>query len=922
MKYSLSLIILLITTLATAQNMGSIVGKIIDKEANDEPLAFANVLIKGTTKGATTDFDGLFEIANLDNGTYTLIFSFLGYETTEIPNIVVESNKVTTINIPMSASEGVSLDEVVVTTLARKDSETALLLDQKRAVEIKTAIGAQELARKGVSNAEGAVSKITGVSKSESSKNVFVRGLGDRYNSTSLNGLPLPSEDPEYKNIALDFFTSDIIESVGINKVFGTNLYGDVGGANIDIISKEMTGDKLLSLSFSSGVNNNVLGANFFLPNGANKIGTSKNNNNPITTLNQYSFTDGLSPNGLNNPINYGGSMKFGQQFLIGENGNRLSLFLTLSASNDYQYRVGSIAAFNNFGDQGTNQNFDQSVYTTNQLGLLNLKYRFGNNNIALNSGLIRKVGHSVGEYIGENSRVSDNLEDEDFIRRQQTNKNNLYINQILTQFAIDEKIQLNIDTNYNFIRGFEPDRRTNSFVRRTANNEDFFRVTAGSAGLNHRFYSQLNEDDISAKAYATYNFKKNDEFDANNNSLTIGTDYRKTERTFTFRQFNFQFNGQEIVDIDNPDLLFNQTNIDSNIFEIITDRGRNQAALIPFSYLGNREIYAGYLNGIYNIVENLTASGGLRLENVVQQVDWDTSLTSSINNPNIDNAVIDKNYLLPSLSFKYNFNENSIIRFAGSRSYILPQYKEVAPFLYEDVNSSSFGNPFLNPSNLYNVDLKYDYFFSPAELVSFTGFYKSIQDPINRIQVNSAGNDFSYVNVGNALVAGIEFEFRKQVISKEITETRNSELQFGFNFSYLYSNQKLIDVDSDELTVRFSKVEDQLEGASPILLNSDLTYNFKYNNFLLTSSIVANYFSDRIYSLGTAGNSNFVEQARVTLDFVNKIALNKKLSITMNIRNMLDPKFEITQSVLGQDLPVSTYKRGINSNVGISYSF
>lgn len=917
----LTLLLLLFTSfLSFSQSTGSVVGKLTDKEYNNEPLAFANILIKGTSKGTTSDVDGLYGFTDLAVGSYTLVFSFVGYESQEIA-VTVIAGKVTEVNVPMGASAA-SLDEIVITTTSKRESETALLLEQKKAIEIKQSIGAQELSRKGVSDAQGAVVKVTGVSKSEGSKNVFVRGLGDRYNSTSLNGLPLPSEDPEYKNIALDFFTSDIIESVGINKVFGTNIYGDVGGANIDIVSKEMSGNELLSVSVSSGTNSNAIGSNFLSPNGSNKIGTAINNDNPITTLGQYSFTDGLKPGGENDPINYGGSINLGKQFLIGENSNKLSLFLTLSATNDYQYREGSIASFNNFGDQGTNQEFDQSVYSTNHVGLLNLKYRFGNNNIiSLNNGLVRKVSHSVGEYLGENSRVSDNIEDEDFIRRQQTNKNNLYVNQILTQFNLSESIQLNLDGSYNFIRGFEPDRRTNSFVRKTGDNEEFFRVTAGSAGLNHRFYSQLDEDDISGKAFATYTFEQDEELDTNN-TLTAGADYRNTERTFTFRQFNFQFNSQEIVDINNPDLLFNQANIDNGTFEMITDRGRNAQALIPFLYIGNRDVYAGYVNGVYNLAKNLIISGGVRYENVNQQVDWDTSLTSSINNPNIDNAVIEENYILPSVSLKYNFNENSVLRLAGSKSYILPQYKEVAPFLYEDVNSSSFGNPYLSPSNLYNVDLKYDYFFSSGELISFTGFYKTIQDPINRIQVNSAGNDFSYVNVGDASVAGFEFELRKKVFSNQISESKNSELQFGLNFSYLHSNQKLVDVDTDELTVRFTKSEDELEGASPILLNSDFTYNLNSGDFSLTSSIVGNYFSSRIYSLGTAGNSNFVEEARITLDFINRVSINKNLSISLNFKNLLDPEYEITQSVLSQDIPVSTYRRGINSSIGISYSF
>uniref|UniRef100_UPI003EBB749F carboxypeptidase-like regulatory domain-containing protein n=2 Tax=Cellulophaga TaxID=104264 RepID=UPI003EBB749F len=125
---------LLTCLLSRAQETGSIVGKLTDKEMNDDPLAFANVLIKGTTKGATSDFDGLYEIANLEPGTYTIQFSYVGYETVEIPNVAVLAGKVTTINVPMSANEGMMLDEIVITTVTRKDSETALLLDQKKAV--------------------------------------------------------------------------------------------------------------------------------------------------------------------------------------------------------------------------------------------------------------------------------------------------------------------------------------------------------------------------------------------------------------------------------------------------------------------------------------------------------------------------------------------------------------------------------------------------------------------------------------------------------------------------------------------------------------------------------------------------------------------------------------------------------------------
>ena len=186
----------LVSSVVLGQQTASVVGALSDKENNNEPLAFANILIQGTTIGTTSDFDGLYELPNISPGNYTIIFSYLGYETVTVENVLVSEGKVTTLNVPMGASEGVALDEVVITVSAKKDSEAALLLDQKRATTIKTSIGAQELARKGVGDVGTAVTKTTGISKQEGSGNIFVRGLGDRYNITTLNVLPLPSNNP------------------------------------------------------------------------------------------------------------------------------------------------------------------------------------------------------------------------------------------------------------------------------------------------------------------------------------------------------------------------------------------------------------------------------------------------------------------------------------------------------------------------------------------------------------------------------------------------------------------------------------------------------------------------------------------------------------------------------------------------------
>ncbi|HAT63296.1 MAG TPA: TonB-dependent receptor, partial [Flavobacteriaceae bacterium] len=238
MKKLFTILVLVFTASTFAQETGTLVGKLTDKEYSNEPLPFANIIIKGTTTGTTSDIDGLYRLENLKVGTYTVSYSFVGYETVDINNVVIEANKVTTINVPMGASAA-TLDEVVIKTTTKRESEVALLLEQKNATTIKQSIGAEELSRKGVNDAAGAVAKISGVSKQEGGGNVYVRGLGDRYQNTTYNNLSLPSNDIERKNINLSLFSSDIIQNVAVSKAYDAQFYGDFAAGNVNITSKD-----------------------------------------------------------------------------------------------------------------------------------------------------------------------------------------------------------------------------------------------------------------------------------------------------------------------------------------------------------------------------------------------------------------------------------------------------------------------------------------------------------------------------------------------------------------------------------------------------------------------------------------------------------------------------------------------------------
>lgn len=888
-----------------AQN-GTVTGTILDKEFNNEPLPFANIIIKGTKQGTSTDENGKYSIS-LKPGSYTLVIGYLGYENKEIP-FTIKANEKKVINHTLEAS-GVQLQDVVIVQTVLKEKESVLLQEQQKAVEIKQAIGAQELSRKGVSNAEAAVTKTSGVTKQQGVKNVVVRGLGDRYNSTSLNGLALPSDDPEYKNISLDFFGTELIQNVGINKTFGSSILGDVGGANIDITSKELGKDKEIEVSFSNGINNQTVNENFKLIDGTNWFGTQRTSNT-ISSITVYDFRNNLKPNEQKGQVNSGFSISGGRKFNVGN--GKLSLFLVGSFDNSYLYTEGNIKQTNSLGQVYLNQDFNKYNYNVSQLLMNNMKYKFGNgNSIALNNILIHNNNQTYGDYFGENN--PEQTGDLELLVRQQVNDNLLFVNQLIGDFKITDKLKYHIGLALNTVTGNEPDRRSNNYLFR----DGFFAPQTNSAGENERFYSNLKEKDLVANSFFNYDFSAENK----TRIFELGGDVRYTKRDFQSIIFNHDFSTRTAIDVNNPDLIFDQTSLDNGIFELETGRGTasNPRVFDPFTYNAVRFIGAGYGKYTHSFNENLVAVVGLRGEFAFQEAKYDTNISNSATN---GKANLEDLYLLPSLSLKYNFNENSILRFNTSKTYTYPQFKEIAPFKYQDVSFSSQGNPDLEPSQNYNFDLKFERFFGKGELVSVTGFGKQILNPIARSEIPSGGNTLTYLNIGErANVFGIELELRKNILNNPEDDATKNSLSFGVNASYLYSR---VNLDRNSVA-QFTKSTSELEGATPILVNSDLTYTRKLKNeSLLTSTLVLNYFSDRVYSIGTRGFENIVEKSIPTLDFVTRLNINKKYNVSFKGQNLLNPNFQLSRDGAnnGENVVLRDFKRGVNLSLGFGVNF
>jgi hypothetical protein len=915
MRIKLVFFTLIICTFSFAQSKGTIKGTLTDKDAKNAPLAFANAAIKGTTVGVTTNEKGQYSLS-INPGKYTIQFSYVGYENVEV-DVTVASGETITIDKTLG-SGSYKLEDVVIQKTVNKEKETALLQDQKNSVEIKQSIGAQELSRKGVSDVATAVTKTTGITKQEGSGNIFVRGLGDRYNSTTMNGLPIPSNDPEKKNINLEIFSTDIVEYVSIDKIYSSKLFGDFAGGNVDIVSKDYKGKGFLKLEIGSKINSNATAEDTFnLQKGYSSFGFG-NTSTPNNALTAYNFNTLQLES--RNPIGGTFGISGGKNFNVGAQG-KLNVFATANYSSEFNsIKDGSVKSINGTGVIAKDFNeFNLLSYATNFTGMTNIGYKINSNNkVNFNSIFINTSSLSKEEYTGY---FVDGAEDNNgFVRRNKYDKNTLWINQLLGDHKLSERSKFNWGVSLNTITGDQPDRAQNILNKYPAG----YVLLSQSAANNHRYFQKLKENEIAANLSVDYKFKKTAEGDYKG-KFTVGYSARIKKRDFEATQFNFKSTNAhlgDIVDINNLDLFFNQQNFSNDYFDISTFRGGASTpnATKPQFYKGDLFVNGGYINTEYKF-NKLTAILGLRTEYLLQKVEWNTSL-----DPTGDNDELNKLAFLPSLTMKYELNNKQNLRFGFSKTYTLPQFKERALFIYEEVNESKIGNRYLYESDDYNVDVKWEMFPKSEELISLTAFGKYIQNPINEVTIVSSTNDVSFVNTGDyGYVAGAEVEYRKLLFN--FKDGNAKKLSAGINASYLYSNQELNStkvIKETDYNVAFTNKESKLTGASDLLLNADISFLTEWNNkeSNLTSTIAYTQFSDRVYSLGTNGRGNQVDKAFGSLDFITKAKLNKNLGIGLVVKNILDPSIDRVQENNNGDVNVLSYKKGLTMSLGINYQF
>ncbi|MFC5284185.1 TonB-dependent receptor [Pedobacter alpinus] len=908
-----------------AQN-GSIRGKVIDK-AFAEALIGVSVGIEGTSQGVSTDVNGMYNLTNLKPGKYSLIFRYLGYQPKQVTDVVVTNGGATVLNVTLDETSKQSLNEVVVTAKANRENETALLVERKNATIVVQKIGALELSRKGVSNVGEGVSKISGVSV-VGNKAVFVRGLGDRYNNATLNGLPIPSTNPDVKLIPLDLFPTSIVKNISVVKSYTSQFYGDFSGGSIDIVTKDYPETSFLKVSLSSGYNSITTGSRFLQTNPSTKSffgfsgGDRKLPAFVESTQGYDSFTNGnnenpgfatpWSPQIKTAPVNNGISISGGNLYKFND-GKELGFLANASFKNEYRYFEGVSALFN--AQQSPRYLYDTEtfIYNTNTSGLFNLYYKHSAKATYNFTGLFV---NDANDGIYDNTGFQFDLGDISG-RRNTYIQNTLLSGQLNSNYKLSERSALVWAFGYTKTTGNTPDRTQNTF--RNVNGNSFFVTDAVSN--NHKFFADLDDSELSGKV--EFDIKSKSEEKAFK-SVQFGLNGRFKDRVFDARQIDTKIALTDNVDPNKVDATLTGDNLgDGNTAGTFK---YTESYYAPNNYRADLLIAAPYAN--FNLEWNKTIllTAGLRVEASTQNIfykDGGATLSAPFKQKQLTNLDF-----LPGATLKFINSEKSNFLLAASRTISRPLFVEVAPFRLNTAAATAEiqGNTQLVNSANYNLDLKYEIYPSNGELFAVSLFGKYIQNPIELAQVNSSDDLFSYINTDEAVVTGIEVEANRNLGSLVQSESKIiKNMSVGFNASYLYTQIKIDPnkIAEKGVAINPTNLKRPLFGASPYLVNVDFSYKKDWSKDANTMFTVAyNVFGKRLFVAGSQGAGDIYEMPVNTLDFVMNTKFNKKVGLDLTFGNILNPDIIYNQEYSTNDLTFSNIKRGFNVGLNLNYTF
>ena len=920
-----------------SSDRGGIRGTIVDQETG-ETIIGATIVLSGTTKGAVSDVNGAFVLRDLEPGTFNVEVRFVSYDPVIVEGVQINAGVLSRLDVALTqtqrAIEGVQIQARRVT-----HTEMSVLASIRNANLVVSGISSQQIRRSQDGDAAAVVRRVPGVTLVDD-RFVMIRGLSERYNASMLHGVYAPSMETDVRSFSFDIIPSNLIERIMIFKSPAADLPGDFAGGVVRIYTRSFPEQNGIQVSYSASYEPGATFQQF--------KGQENGNLHWLNRNNSSNSLPGGFPANLRaiandpNAIEAAGQ-KLGNNWLPSVSNSGLNQSIHLTGGLNFNIRniqVGHITALSFNNSKGINDisradfnAFDKSTQHKSYL------YQFNDqkHNQKIRTSLLHNWAFNLGQgHTLDFRNQLFQLSNSDYVKRTGNHfdfgyyANNhsfhkvyrgIYSGQLSGTHPLwDNRTQLEWTLGYGYSYRDEPDYRRfrSDFDPNTGESTLYVPFGAAAAFFLGRFFSEMEETNYTGLVNLTHKLTF-DRFPGFIPTLRAGVFFEDKSRTFQARNLGY---------IRSNILNFDQNLLSQGIYQLFRPENINNTTGIRLdeqtnpsdSYRAMNNLWAGYVQLQLPFSQRLNLVAGVRTEHHTQRMH-----SYSLTNEPID-VVRPRTSILPSANITFNLNSRMLIRGAYGKTLNRPEFRELAPFGFYDFNFNLVkrGNEKLQTAYIHNAELRYEFYPSESEIISFGMFYKHFLRPIESKFTDGGGSGgiktFTYENADYAVSMGMETEIRKSLMGLTNSSLLDN-ISVLFNAALIHSRVELGQAGLGQLNTNRP-----MQGQSPFIVNAGLFYE---GNNELRVSLLYNIVGQRIFIIGYHSYPDIYEMPRNHLDLTISRNIARNLRLNMGVRDILNENIVLMQDAnqdghfdLYSDQVIQRFRPGTRFSLGLAFTF
>lgn len=917
--------------------LGLLRGQALSAE-NGQAVVGARIYVSGTPIELKTDDQGFYQI-ELAPGDYAVSILHPDFSTQTIDQITIGSKVELEKNFELTPA-GLELEEFVVIVPHIEGSLASVIEERRNSASVTDVLGADQIAKTGDSSAAGALKRVTGLTLVDG-KFIYVRGMGERYSSTLLNGATVPSPDPTRRVVPLDLFPTSVVSNIAVQKSFSVSMPGEFGGGTVDLRTRGIPDAGFLKFTAKMAYLDGTTWSDGLTYDGGSRDWTGFDDGSrqlPGDISDALANTrlreaTRFNPEGFTQEEiqQFGQSLNRGWDPSIEQIGPNYSLGLSFGDRyelNGFDLGFRSALGYKNNWDNSTEIRREYTASLDDNEDIL-LSIRKDNilettqREISANAFFTAEIAHGEGQHLQLTSLYVRQTEDEarieEGINRSLGSDSSIRRTRLLWEEKDLFANQLSGSHLISYLNGFKLDwQYTQARARRYAPNERNFRFddidgtgdfeysTFGDS--NNIIFSNLRDDSKDALIRASLPIQFADFYDG---LISFGVSRLTRDRDSNIRRFKYLLGRTGLSEIDlvddSLDNILTDENIQPGWFNLSESTQQSDA------YTAAQTVRSRYLELDSTLFEDFRLTVGARQEKNQQTV---INVPRLIPDAEPVEASLETSDTLLASALTWQITDKQQFRISYGDTLTRPDFRELSdsPFRDPVTDIDTIGNPELQPTEIRNLDVRWEWYPAQGETFSLAWFKKDFTNPIETILLPGENLLLTLANADSAVNQGYEIEGRKS-----LSFVSNWLDQDWLNMVYISSNVAIIE---SEIILAEGTAQAQTNQSRPLQGQSPYTFNFQigYDNEEkgINATLVFNTFGERITSVGVSGKPDIYEQAFNQLDFVYRQKLNDKLSIDLQLKNILDSLAETTQG----DEITRSYHKGRALSLSFSYQF